>query len=141
MTPPTGPPHSRLAVANPQDSLVLTSSGAGTISNMLTQPMREESPLSHGKRLLKGKTASRELSGITRLHKGICLCCSLLCQEQIFFLTLPKTSGKCKNLFALLLMSSSQVSGQPGSFGVLLCLFSEFLGLWGEISGVEILVV
>lgn len=77
---PTGSPHSRFSDANTPVSLVLISSGAGTISNMLTQPMREEGPLSHGKRLLKGKTASRELSALALLDciRGfayVAVCC------------------------------------------------------------------
>lgn len=91
MRPPTRPLHSRLSDANTQVSLLLTSSPAGTSSNTLTQPLREEGPLSHCKRLLKGKTVSRELSALALqdcirgfAYGAVC------CVKNSNFLTLKK---------------------------------------------------
>lgn len=91
MRSPTRPLHSRLSDVNTQVSLLLTSSPAGTSSKTLTQPMREEGPLSYCKRLLKGKTVSRELSAMAlqdsiRRFAYVAVCCV----KNSNFLTLKK---------------------------------------------------
>lgn len=101
MRPPTRPLHSRISDANTQVSLLLTSSPAGTSSNTRTQPLREEGPLSHCKRILKGKTVSRELSvlALQDCIRGFAYG-AVCCVKNSNFLTLKKKSIKFKNLFA-----------------------------------------